>query len=102
MYYVTYTIYISYPLYERINQSGGAPFNVEILHLGENLLKTFAELDKITFWPLKELVLEGNLIREYVDKRERDVKVRERRTGGQIKEIYAMDPIPQKELSLAA
>jgi len=54
---------------------GGHPFNVEILHLGDNLLKTFAELDKITFWPLKELILEGNLIREYVDKREREVKV---------------------------
>jgi len=44
---------------------GGAPFNVEILHLGDNLLKVFTELDKLRTWPLKELFLEGNPIHEY-------------------------------------
>lgn len=55
------------------NIFGGVhPFSVEILHLGDNQLKYFTELDKLRTWPLKELFLEGNPIQEY-QKRDREV-----------------------------
>ena len=55
--------------------TGGHPFNLEILHLGDNKLKSFLELDKISGWPLQELTLSGNPIREYLEKKDREVLV---------------------------
>ena len=43
--------------------------------MGDNKLKGFFELDKITSWPLQQLILTGNPFREYVDKKDREVLV---------------------------